>query len=43
VAGDSLHKYIPKIIPALIQSLEELSPDENKEVRSNKVVCCVKM
>lgn len=32
VAGDSLHKHLPKIIPALIQSLEELSRDENEEV-----------
>lgn len=35
VAGDSLHKYISKIIPALIQSLEELQPDENVEVRND--------
>jgi len=34
VAGDSLHKHLPKIIPALIQSLEELSRDENEEVRN---------
>ena len=40
VAGDSLHKYISRIIPALIQSLEELLPDENVEVKNDIICVC---